>query len=160
MQQHGFCCKDCVPGLVLQIVQETERNIEIGSNRPNDFDYRDAELDEDNEKRYLKDFKEYEQDMTTLRLSAMTPALLLFNFKGKKSAVCKRCGGTPLLMHVWHWRKSCEQGLLCHSCAFNLCGTILGSCIENDEEAVRREEAEANENAQDWSRLGNSQLPT
>src|ERR1035438_7573670 len=118
-QGNGFCCKRCVPDLVLRIVQESERNIQIATCKPHDFDYQDELLEDDFEKQNLKDIREYERDMTTLILRAMTPAFLLFRFKGKSSSNCKHCDGTPLLKYLWHYQDSNERGLCCHQCAFN-----------------------------------------
>ena len=142
-QENGFCCKVCVPGLVLRIVQESERNIEIATTQANNFDCEDELLEQDFEKQNLEYIREYDSDMTTLILRAMTPAFLLFRFKGKSSSKCKLCGGTPLLKYLWHYQASNERGTCCHQCAFNFCGTILASCINNESKAERLEEEDA-----------------
>jgi hypothetical protein len=144
-QESGFSCKRCVPGLVLRIVQESERNVRIATCQPNNFDYQDELLERDFEKQNLKDISEYERDMTTLILRAMTPAFLLFRFKGKSSSKCKQCGGTPLLKYLWHHQDSNERGICCHQCAFNFCGMVLASCIDNESEAERLMQEEAQE---------------
>jgi len=144
-QEGGFCCKRCVPGLVLQIVQYSEQNIEIATKRPNDFDYQDELLERDSDEYQLTDISGYEKDMTTLVLKAMTPAFLLFRFKGKSSSKCKQCGSTPLLKYLWHHQKSNELGICCHQCAFNFCGTILAASIDNETEAERLMEKDGQE---------------
>jgi hypothetical protein len=131
-QENGFCCKICVPGLVLRIVQESERNIDIATSQPNNFDYQDELLEEDFDEQSLEEIKEYDRDMTTLILRAMTPAFLLFRFKGEGSSNCKHCGGTSLLKYLWHHQDSNERGICCHRCAFNFCGTALAACINNE----------------------------
>ena len=144
-REGGVCCKKCVPGLVLQIVQCTERNIEIATNRPNDFGYQDELLEREYDEGELTGIREYEKDMATLILKAMTPAFLLFRVKGKHSSKCKQCGSTPLLKYLWHHQKSNALAICCPQCAFNFCGTILAASIDNEAEAERLMKKEAEE---------------
>jgi hypothetical protein len=144
-REEGFCCKKCVPRLVLQIVQCTERNIEIATNRPNDFDYQDELLERECDTSELTGIREYEKDMATLALKAMTPAFLLFRVKSNHSSKCKQCGSTPLLKYLWHHQKLNALATCCPQCAFNFCGTILAASIDNEAEAERLMKKEAEE---------------
>jgi hypothetical protein len=139
----GFSCKDCVPGLVLKIVQETDANTKIVADQRDQFQAYDAVVEDENEQADLDSLREYESDETTAIFRPLTPALLLFRFKGRKPTKCKVCGAdTPLMRYLWHHKRSNQRGMCCAQCAFNFSAQILMSCIENEAEATRQEEGE------------------
>lgn len=138
--ESGYCCKDCVPPLVLKVVHETEHNIEIAIHCKNEFDWHDVlfeeECDETEREHMLQDLHSMPKDerVTQLILRPLSPAYLLFRIRERQKR-CDGCDSVPLLAYCWQHAASVHHGVCCDRCAFNFCGYVLGAMLENQQKA-------------------------
>jgi hypothetical protein len=133
--ERGEICKNCIPKLVLRIVNETTQNISAAQNRA-DCDKLDLWLDNENSKAKFEEIvgnlsnaPEREHNVM-LVLEPLSPAFLFHKVRGK-GIRCNQCRSNKVLLSfMWFERSHRQRGVCCHSCAFRFCSTLLGWVLQ------------------------------